>query len=139
MKTTRLLPFGFLFIVLILLSCKKESTSSPSTKTTKEILMAAQWKKSAYRENGVTVPFYAACEMDDVLSFMGDGNYIIDQGTIQCSSYCNCNDFYVIDADNKTMRWGLYGAGEISFNDTKTSFTFTRTGANTFEYIFVRK
>jgi len=74
--------------------------------------------------------------MDDVLSFTAT-NWVKEDG-VNKRSYSTYTDFYVIKADNKTMRWG-YGAGEISFNSTNTAFTFKRTGANTFEYIFTKK
>lgn len=120
-------------------SCKKDGKSDPSTsKTPKEILMASQWKKSEYRENGVVMPFFASCEMDDILTFANDGNFTVNDGPNKCSPTTTFTDFYFVEADNKTFRWGLLGSGTISFNSTNTSFTFKRTGANTFEYIFVK-
>src|SRR5215208_4218897 len=134
------IPFlCFLAHIVLFSSCGKDNSDPGNTpKATKDILMASQWKKSAYKENGVTTQFYASCEMDDILSFLANGNYTLVDGAVTCSSTTSSTDFYYIEADNKTMRWGLYGAGEISFNSSNTSFTFKRTGANTFEYIFVK-
>lgn len=132
----------YLFAALatsLLFSCKKEETATtPTAKTPKENLMAATWKKSSYKENGTTTPFFASCEMDDVITFKADGNWVLSEGATTCSSPGITTDFYSVDADNKTMRWGGWGTGELSFNSDKTSFTFKRTGANTFEYIFVK-
>jgi len=116
---------------------KKDDTPANTTKTPKEILMASQWKKSEYKENGVTMPFFGSCEMDDVISFNAT-DWFINDGATTCSTSTTSTDFYVIDADNKTFHWA-YGVGELIFNSTNTSFTFKRTGANTFEYIFVKK
>jgi hypothetical protein len=120
------------FLAAIIFACNKEE----KVLTPKEILMASQWKKSEFKENGVTMPFFGSCEMDDVITFTATSS-LFDDGTIKCSQP-TATDTYFIDPDNKTMRWA-YGAGEISFNSSKTSFTFKRTGANTFEYIFIKK
>jgi hypothetical protein len=131
--------FSCLLLAVLVASCsKKDNTNTTTTtKTPKEILMASQWKKSEYKENGTVMPFFGACEMDDILSFTAT-DWVMDDGATKCSTTTSFKDFYVIDADNKTMRWG-YGSGELSFNSTNTSFTFKRTGANTFEYTFVKK
>ena len=126
-------------VASLFFSCKKdETTQKPAEKTPKENLTAFTWKKSQYKENGTVTPFFASCEMDDVITFKTDGNWVISDGTTICASPGITTDFYSIDADNKTLRWGGWGVGELSFNSDKTSFTFKRTGATTFEYIFVK-
>ncbi|MBJ6118232.1 hypothetical protein JAO76_08520 [Pontibacter sp. BT310] len=140
MKSSKNLFLASLLLVVSTFACSKDDDASASNaKSSKEILMASEWKKSEYKENGVITPFYGSCEMDDILTFAANGNYTINDGANVCENKGASTDFYVIDPDNKTMRWGLYGAGEISFNSTNTSFTFKRTGAYTFEYIFVKK
>ena len=138
MRLPRYLLFAFLLPVLICISCNKDKDSEPANQTPSQTLMSSTWKKSEYRENGVVKPFFASCEMDDVITFKSDGNWVLNGGADVCSNPGITTDFYNIESDNKTMHWGSWGVGELIFNSNKTSFTFKRTGANTFEYIFVK-
>lgn len=128
-----------IFFITCTYSCTKKDGGN-GAKSSREILIAGQWKKSEFRENGVVTPFYGECEMDDIITFSTNGNYTLNTSGTECTYYTGASsDFFIIESDNKTMRWGLHGTGEISFNSTYTAFTFKNTGANTFEWTFVKR
>jgi hypothetical protein len=117
--------------VLLSSSCsKKEEVLSKET-SAKETLMVSAWKRSEYKEDGTARTFWGSCELDDKLTFGADGNYKFSDEGVRCqSNMYTMTDFYVILDDNKTMRWGGFGEGELVFNSSKTSFTYKGKGAS---------
>lgn len=129
MKKTLL---GLSCLILLGSACsKKDNTANPAELTPKEVLMGSTWKRSAYKENGVAMNFWSTCEMDDKLSFGADGNYHFTDDGVKCTSNnYTMTDFYIVLSDNTTMRWGGFGEGQLSFNSSKTAFTFKGSGAS---------
>jgi len=138
MKTTSNTLFIAVVSLAVLSSCMKDdkpASSANETKTPKQILMSYRWKKAEYRENGTITPFFASCEMDDVIGFTAS-DWVLEEGANKCSMSTS-SDYYLLESDNKTMHW-MYGSGELTINASAMGFSFKRTGATTFEYSFTR-
>lgn len=135
MKAMKILVPGL--VAFILLACNKKEDSTPPTQTPKDILMSTQWKKHEYKENGVVLPFFAACEADDVITFGSDNICRITDGAITCPPTGNHTEIYNIAADNKTFVWN-YGTGQLSFLESNTKFVF-KAANNGYEFIFIKK
>jgi glutamine cyclotransferase len=119
-------------------ACKKDD-DKPSQQTPTQILLSHSWKKTGYKENGVSQTI-AACELDDVLTFSSNNTQTVDRGTVKCGGETQTfTDGWSLSADNKTIIiLSVVGTGElVSIDDNQ--FVVRRSGATTFEYIYSKK
>ena len=64
-------------VALLGTSCKKDDE-----KTTKDYLIAHDWKVTEHEQANVSV--IADCEKDDIYTFSKDGSHAFDQGNTKC-------------------------------------------------------
>jgi hypothetical protein len=83
----QLLPALFILSLLsFLFACKKEKGDTPAQKTKTELITKAAWKFSSATASGVDVSsIVQACQKDNLITFVSNGNGSIDEGASKCS------------------------------------------------------
>lgn len=77
-KTFTLLCTLFVAIVLVGTSCKKDDE-----KTSKDLIVAHDWKLTAVKIEGIGFPL-EDCDLDDIYTFNENGEYVEDEGDTKC-------------------------------------------------------
>jgi hypothetical protein len=93
--------FG-LVLTLSVSSCKKDESTPDGILTTaeftKKMLIAVPWKISSDFENEVEVVI-PDCEKDDFITFLADGTYSHDVGTLICNGETNSSGTWSLAED----------------------------------------
>src|SRR5689334_14857512 len=83
-------------------ACKKDD-DKPTSLTPSQILVSHPWKKTVYKENGVSMTI-DPCELDNTLTFYSNGTQTMDRGAIKCGTETQTfTDGWNLSADNKTI------------------------------------
>lgn len=135
----KLTPLAALIAACLSFAACKKDNDKPSLQTPAQILVSHAWKKTVYKENGVSMTI-DPCELDNTLTFYSNGTQTMDRGTIKCGTETQTfTDGWNLSADNKTIIiLSVVGSADlISIDDNQ--FVVRRSGATTFETTFSKK
>jgi hypothetical protein len=94
-----------------------------------DMLVGKNWKLTAYTENGADAlqTTFAACERDNIDTYLADGSYKEDEGPTKC----NQDDSQIV----RTAKWRLDGSKLIvSQEDLSIEYTIITLNSTTLKY-----
>jgi hypothetical protein len=126
MKKNNYLMLFVLAVMISVLSCKKDESTSGTALTSqernKEIIIASSWRISSQVKYDAAVTIQD-CEKDDLYTFSADGTFTDNVGSLTCNGETNSSGTWIIYADGTGLL--TFSTGSMGIHIFKSQLVLT--------------